>query len=114
MKLLIVIVNEPERIEDFFSALVALDVAGLQVMDSVSVMEALAREAPIFAGLRQLVTRPKAASKTIFGMTSDDQILSKLSSVLRRIGLDLDEPGTGYGILLPIQDSTGEPECLKE
>jgi len=107
MKLVIVVLNIPHRTEDCLAALVDLDVAGLQVMDTSSVMCFLAQEAPIFAGLRQLLTRPQSHSKTIFGLTEDAEIIAKLARTLREIDLDLEKSGAGYAFLLPLADWTG-------
>jgi len=107
MKLLIVAVESQEHVEDFLSVLVELEVAGLQVMEARTVMELLAREAPIFAGLRQLITRPKAESKIILGITQQDDVLQKLDRLLKKIGLDLNRPGFGYAVLLPLADAIG-------
>jgi len=107
MNLLIVVVQDPEKTEDFFSVLVALDVVGLQVLNSSSVMDVLAREAPIFAGLRQLMMRPTAESKTIIGLV-ERNILRDLDRQLQKIDIDLGELGVGYAVLLPVTDQLGQ------
>jgi len=107
MNLLIVAIEDQEHVEDFLSVLVELDVAGLQVVDSATVMEVLAREAPIFAGLRQLLTRPKAAGKIILGLAKGDDALDKLDKLLKKIDLDMDSPGIGYALLAPIAQWRG-------
>jgi len=107
MNLLIVVVQDPEKTEDFFSVLVALDVVGLQVLNSSSVMDVLAREAPIFAGLRQLMMRPTAESKTIIGLV-ERNILRDLDRQLQKIDIDLGELGVGYAVLLPVIDQLGQ------
>lgn len=101
MNLLVVAARDQGNVEDFLSVLVELDVAGLEVLESSSVMQVLARHAPIFAGLRQLITRPKTESRIILGLTENDDILLRLDALLRKIGLDLGEPGVGYAILVP-------------
>ncbi|MGC9453594.1 MAG: hypothetical protein ACP5HU_01905 [Phycisphaerae bacterium] len=110
MNLLIVAVADEENVDDFLAALVDLDVNGLQVSDSSTVMEILAQDAPIFAGLRQLMSRPKAAGKLIFGVTDEDDILGRLDKLLRRLDIDLSEPGTGYALLVPLADTLGDLE----
>jgi len=110
MNLLIIAIDDPGHLEDFLSALVELDVAGLRVLDSFSVMEMLAREAPIFAGLRQLVTSPKGESKTILGLTKDDDILARLDRLLRKVGLDFDRSTGGYALLVPVSQWIGHPD----
>ena len=106
MRLLILIVEDADHVEDFLSAVIELDVAGIQIIDSAAVMDLLAREAPIFAGLRELVTRPKAQSKIILGVTRED-ILSELDRLLKRVGIHLDRPGVGYALQLPIEGQLG-------
>jgi len=106
VNLLILIVEDAEHVEEFLSAVIELDVAGIQVVDSAAVMDVLAREAPIFAGLRELVTRPKAQSKIVLGVTAGD-ILPDLDRLLKRVGVDLNKPGFGYAVQLPIDGHLG-------
>lgn len=108
MNLLVVVLENAENIEDLLSVLVELDVGGLQVAESSTVMDILARETPIFAGLRDLITRPQAESKIVFGLTDNDQILDRLGALMKRIGLDLDESGTGYAFLMPVGKWIGQ------
>ncbi|OPX22079.1 MAG: hypothetical protein B1H04_05575 [Planctomycetales bacterium 4484_123] len=110
MNLLIIAIDDPGHLDDFLSALVELDVAGLRVLDSFSVMEMLAREAPIFAGLRQLITRPRGESKTILGLTQDDDILTRLDELLKKVGLDFDSSSAGYALLVPVSQWIGHPD----
>ncbi len=110
MKLLIVAVADEEYVDDFLAALVDLDVDGLEVVDSSTVMEVLAKDTPIFAGLRQLMSRPKAAGKLIIGVTADDDILARLDELMKRLDIDLSKPGTGYALLLPVTDWLGDLE----
>jgi hypothetical protein len=107
MHLLIVVLEDPDRAEDVLSACVELEVAGLQVTDTQSVVGLLAAETPIFAGLRQLVNRPRADSKVIFGLTDDEGILNDLTRLLRKVDLDLDASGTGYAFLVPVSKWAG-------
>ena len=110
MNLLIVVVEDIEQVDDVLAALVELDVAGLQVLDSASVMGFLARQSPIFAGLLQLVSRPKSESKTVFGVAEDPDILKRLDALLKRAGIDLDQPQTGHALLMPIVRQIGQLE----
>jgi hypothetical protein len=107
MNLLIVVVRDVTRLDDFLSALVKLDVAGLEVIESASSIGFLAREVPIFAGLRQLVTRPEATSRTLFGLTARDDILDALSKQLKRVGIDLNATDAGYATVVPATGWTG-------
>ena len=106
MKLLILVLEDADQVEDSLSAVLELDVAGVQVVDASTVMDVLAREAPIFAGLRELVTRPKARSKMILGIATGD-ILAELDRLLKRVGIDLSAKGVGYAVLLPMDAHIG-------
>jgi len=108
MNLLIVVVKDQDYVDDFLSVLVELDVSGLQILDSSSVIELLAQRAPIFAGLRQLVARPKAESKIILGLVQEDDFLSKMDFLLRKVKLNLDQQGIGYAVLVPTIQSIGQ------
>lgn len=108
MNLLLVVVEDEEKVEDFLSVLVELDVDGVQVIESSTVMAVLSRQAPIFAGLRELINRPKAESKLLIGLAQTDDVLGRLADLLRRVGLDLDEPGVGYAATVPVSGVIGQ------
>lgn len=107
MKLMVLVVEDADQVEDCLSAVVDLDVAGIQVVDSSTVMNILAREAPIFAGLRELITRPKAEGRIILGLTERD-ILPELDRLLKRVKIDLDQPGVGYAFTLSLDGHIGQ------
>ncbi|MDK1031569.1 MAG: hypothetical protein QGD94_06160 [Planctomycetia bacterium] len=111
MKLLIIVINNPDNVENILEVLLELDVRGAVCIETEGVMQLLVQEVPIFGGLRQLLASPKAHNKTVFGITDDDDIIAKLDKMLKRIGVDMTAPDTGYAILLPISDSlVGEEE----
>jgi hypothetical protein len=109
MRLLVLVVEDSDLVDDCLSAVVELDVAGVQVVHSSTVMEVLAREAPIFAGLRELITRPKAESRLILGV-ANRSVLAELDRLLQRIGIKLSEPGVGYALEVPLDGLIGQLE----
>ena len=111
MKLLIVVINNPDLVGDVVPALVELDVRGIVSIETESVMQLLAQEVPIFAGLRELITSPKSYNKTLFGITEDEDILEHLNAMMKEIGIDLEASGTGYAFVVPIE---GIIESLEE
>ena len=110
MKLVIVVINNPDLVADIVPVLVELDIRGIVAVESESVMQFLAQEVPIFAGLRELITTPKSYNKTLFGVTDDDNILAELYGMLKDIGIDLKASGTGYALTLPIEGIMESPE----
>ena len=107
MKLIIVVLNDPSRVEDVLPALVEMDVRGMVVIAGETAMNVLAAEAPLFAGLRQLIESPRAHNRTVFGITDDSDILRKLALMLKEVGFDITAPGDGHALLLDVQDAIG-------
>ena len=110
MKLVIMVVNNPDLVGDIVPALVELDVTNIVAVETESVMHFLAQEVPIFAGLRELVTSPKSYNKTLFGLTDDDNILDNIYLTLKDIDIDLKKEGVGHAFTVPIDGFTGTIE----
>ena len=70
-------------------------------MDTEGLMQILAEEVPIFAGLRHMFSGPKEHNHTIFGITDRDDILKELDATLKEVDIDLSTPGTGYAFTVP-------------
>ena len=103
MKLLVMVIYDSSQLQDILTALVKLDVRNAVAVESESLMHVLAQEVPIFAGLRQLVTTPKSPCKTVFGITEDNDIITKLDRTLKSIDIDMTKPETGYALIIPIE-----------
>jgi len=110
VKLVVVVVNDPARIEDVLACLIDLEVGGVTVCETTAAIAVLAQEAPLFAGLRELVTAPRSHSRTVFGYTEDADVLDRLERVLREVGYDLAAPGAGFAFLLDLERFVGGVE----
>jgi hypothetical protein len=104
MMLLVVVLNDTNRVPDVLEALLELDVRKTTAIETESLVHICAREAPIFAGLRQLVTDPVADSRTIFGLVDGTKpgILDEFEEILNSVDLSLRKPGLGFAFLLPV------------
>jgi len=110
LKLLVVVVNDPVRVEDVLAALFELDVTGMIVLESETAMHLLATEVPLFAGLRHLVQSPRSHNRCVFSLTEDPEVLRKLDRMLKEIGFDIAAPGAGYALLLDAEGFIGGRE----
>jgi len=110
MKLLIVVIYNPERLGDILPVLVELDVRGGVAVDAESMTRLMSEEIPLFAGLRSLVTQPHSRHKVIIGLTDREKILEDLEGMLKEIGIDFSQPGTGYALLLPVEGHRGSDD----
>ncbi len=112
MKLLVIVLNNREKLQEVLSALLELDITGATIMDTEGLAQLLAAEVPIFAGLRQLVGETRPSSKTVFALSSDDDIVRRVDLLLKTTGTDFSEPGTGVMFSVTVDDVIGSDDTL--
>jgi len=102
MNLLVVVVNDRDHVQDVVEAMLEINARGLTAINTESLVHLCVREAPIFAGLRQLVTEPETDNRTVFGIVDDASALDELERVLNGVALSLRRPGLGMGFCMPL------------
>ncbi|MFH0765016.1 MAG: hypothetical protein V2A61_01200 [Calditrichota bacterium] len=108
-KLLIIVLNQEEHLDELLEAFVELDVRGATVIDSVGMGQIIAHDIPIFGGLRSLMTGSRPYNKTIFTVIEEKQIPG-IIEVFEHICGPLCEPGSGLIFALPVDFVKGLPE----
>jgi len=110
MKLLILILNKVEKLEEVLEGFLEAGVTGATLIDSVGMGHILSEEVPIFAGLRFMFAGAKPHNKTIISVIKDEkeeEILHLLKTILG----DLYDPGTGIVFTIPLDRVEGlKPE----
>jgi nitrogen regulatory protein PII len=110
MKLLILILNKVEKLEEVLEGFLEAGVTGATLIDSVGMGHILCAEVPIFAGLRFMFAGAKPHNKTIISVIKnekEEEILHLLKNILG----DLYEPGTGIVFTIPLDRVEGlKPE----
>jgi len=101
MKLLVVILNREEYLDQVLEVLVEVGVPGATVLDSVGMGRVLAYDVPIFAGFRDLMPDSRPFNKTILSIMDDALVPEAVAGIERVMG-DLSEPGTGVVCALNI------------
>ncbi len=106
MKLLILILNKVEKLEEVLEGFIEIGITGATVIESVGMGQILSEEVPIFAGLRFMFAGAKPHNKTIFSAIKDEKekLVIKL---LQKILGDLNDPGTGIVFTIPIERIEG-------
>jgi nitrogen regulatory protein P-II 1 len=112
MKLLVIVLNDREKLEDVLAVLPELDITGGTIIETQGMAQVLAAQVPIFAGLRQLITEAHAASATVFALSQHDDIVSRVHRLLKRSGIDFSEPGTGALFSVPVDKVIGSEDTL--
>ncbi len=108
LKLLIIILNKEEHLDELLEAFVELDVRGATVIDSVGMGRIIRNSIPIFGGLRSLMEGSRPYNKTIFTVLHEDKVEEIVREYEKICGC-LDDPGTGLLITLPIDYVKGLP-----
>jgi len=102
LKLLIIILNEDEYIDELLEAFVELDVRGATIIDSVGMGKIISQNVPIFGGLRSLMEGSRPYNKTIFTVVQAEMVDTIVREYEKICG-SLDEPGTGLLFTLPVE-----------
>jgi nitrogen regulatory protein P-II 1 len=101
MKLLVIILNREEYLEDVLEAFLELDVRGATIIDSVGMGRILTHDIPIFAGLRSVLSAERPFNKTIFTVVEEGKV-PKIVDAVEQICGSLNQPGTGILFSLPV------------
>ena len=105
MKLLCIVLNSTEDIEQVLEGLIEAGVTGATVMDSMG-MGHLIEDVPLFAGVRNLFRAARPRNNMIFSVVTETQAADALQ-VLDKI-LDCTHPhGKGIAFTLPIAAAIG-------
>lgn len=110
MKLLVIVLNKENFLDDVLSCLVEMGVMGATVIESTRMSEILAREIPIFAGLRQMRREGRAYNRVIIAPVEKKETLRELLNVLKEMDIDFTNPETGFLFTIPIEDFSGGME----
>jgi len=106
LKLLIIILNEDEYIDELLEALVELDIRGATVIDSVGMGKIISQNVPIFGGLRSLMEGSKPYNKTILTLVREEKV-EEIVREYENICGSLNSPGTGVLFTLPVDFAKG-------
>ncbi len=110
MKLLILILNQVEKLEEVLEGFLEIGVTGATLIDSVGMGHILSEEVPIFAGLRFMFAGAKPHNKTIISVIKDEKEAEAMHLLQNILG-DINEPGTGIAFTLSLDRVEGlKPE----
>lgn len=106
MKLLVAVINEPEKVDDILSGFLELGVTGATIIGSEGMGRLLSHDIPIFAGLQTLISRSRPQNRTIFSVVQDEKVELALA-LLKDVCGDLNDPATGIAFTLPLDRVVG-------
>jgi nitrogen regulatory protein PII len=102
VKLLIVVLNRTEKLEEILAAYVEVGIPGATILDTVGMGHVLGTEIPVFAGFRDFLEGTRQGNKTLVSVVEDDERIDEAIRVIEQICGPLDAKGAGIAFSLPI------------
>jgi len=108
MKLLCVVLNSEEKMEEVLEGLIEVGVTGATVVDSVG-MGHIIEGVPLFAGMRNVFRSAKPRNNLIFSVITDAQAAETIDVLAKILDCSRDR-GKGMAFTLPIDAVIGAPK----
>ena len=106
MRLLVAVINDPEKLDETLSGFVELGITGATVLNSEGMGRVLANEIPIFAGLQTLMSGARAQNRLILSVIPLEKVAPALA-LLQEVCGNLESPSTGIAFTLPVDSVVG-------
>jgi len=106
MRLLVVVLNREEYLDDILALFVELGIRGATILDSVGMGRILSHDIPIFAGFRDLMVGNRPYNKTILSVVEDELVEAAVKGIEGVCG-SFSRPGTGLIFTLPVDGIWG-------
>lgn len=104
-RLLVMVLNDRDRLDEILTGLLELGVAGATILDSEGMGRILSDAIPVFGGLQAaVVDRPR--NLTILSVVDQARVDPVITHVQQVLG-DLSAPSTGIVFVLPVEHVVG-------
>ena len=101
MRLLVLVLNKTEYLEEVLEAFLELGVSGATLIESVGMGRFLSSEIPIFTGLRDVFSGASPQNKTILAVLEPEKVEIVVDAVEDICG-SFEEKGTGILFTVPL------------
>ena len=105
-RLLVAVINDPEKVDEILSGFVELGITGATVLQSEGMGSVLSHDIPIFAGLQTLISGSKPQNRMIFSVVPLERADSVIALMQEIMG-NLAAPATGIVFTLPVDRVVG-------
>jgi len=107
MELLVLVINEDDKVEPILSGFLTLGIKGATVVNSQGMARRVNEKAPVLAGLQDLLSRSRPQNTTVFSVIETSDQLEAAMQLIQRICGDLHDPGTGIVFTIPVSRVVG-------
>lgn len=104
MYLLLMVLNNENHLREILERFVEIDVRGATVINSQGMGRIVSEKIPIFSSLRSILSgeESRVNNFTVFSAIKTEETLNKAIEVVLDVVKDINKPGTGILIVLPI------------
>lgn len=119
MYLILMVLNDPDRLEDLLIAWEEKGVQGATVLFSTGLgrihqMDGWRDDMPLIPSLRDFYEVPENMNRTIFTVVKDEaQVDAVVAATINVVG-ELDEEGTGMLLVLPLARAYGAKKMMEQ
>ncbi len=106
MKLVVIILNRVEYLEDLLTAFLEIGVSGATVLNSVGMGQIISKNIPIFAGLSDAFPGSSPSNRTILAVVREHQV-ERIARMVEEVCGSLDEAGSGLMVSFDIDQTFG-------
>ena len=101
LRLLVVVVHDPEKLDEILSGFLEIGITGATVLQSEGMGSVLSQDIPIFAGLQTLVSGSTPQNRLILSVVTEDKVRPAIE-ILKDVSGDLEDPATGIAFSVPV------------
>ncbi len=106
MRLLVAVINDPEKLDETLSGFLEMGITGATVLSSEGMGRVLSDDIPIFAGLQTLISGTRPQNRIILSVMPLDRVAGAME-LLQEVCGNLDRPSTGIAFTLPVDSVVG-------
>jgi hypothetical protein len=107
VELLIVVINDVDRVDEVLAGFLEIGITGATVIDSEGMGRVLSHDIPIFAGLQTLISRSRPQNQTLFSVIDEQEKVEQAIALLQDVCGRFDDPATGIAMTVPVTRVVG-------
>ena len=107
MELLIVVINDVDRMDEVLAGFLEIGITGATVIDSEGMGRVLSHDIPIFAGLQTLISRSRPQNQTLFSVIDEPEKVEQAIALMQDVCGRFDDPATGIAMTVPVTRVVG-------
>ena len=107
MELLVLVVDQKEKLDAILSEFLKLGVTGATLVNSQGMARRLPKDVPVLAGLQDLLSHSRPHNTTVFSVVESEEKLEAAIAKVREICGDMTRPGSGVLFTVPVSRGIG-------